>query len=64
MKLCIGYAPTRSQPRYQVVDDVGPLRVFWSKEEALKWMQPNMTVVVLPKPKREKLFIECEEAPW
>jgi len=49
-------------PRYQVTDECGPLRMFWTKKEAEQWMQPWMKLVVLPKPKREKQFAEFEEA--
>jgi hypothetical protein len=64
MKFCVGYTTPHSAPRYQVCDELGPLRVFWSKEEAMRWIQPPMVLVVLPKPKREKVYIEIEEAPW
>jgi hypothetical protein len=38
------------------------LRIFWTKEEAQRWMLPWMKLVVLPKPKREKQYLELEEA--
>jgi hypothetical protein len=63
VKVCIGYAkPAHDAPRFQVTDELGPLRTFWTKEEALRWMQPSMQLVVLPKHKREKQYIEVEEA--
>jgi hypothetical protein len=63
VKVCIGYAQSACvEPRYQVIDECGPLRMFWTKEEAKRWMQPYMRLVVLPKPKREPKYIEVEEA--
>lgn len=63
VRVCIGFAKCApAMPRYQVTDECGPLRTFWTKAEALRWMQPYMQLVVLPKPKREKQYIEVEEA--
>jgi|APGre2960657404_1045060.scaffolds.fasta_scaffold08735_3 hypothetical protein len=63
IRVCIGYAtPAQDKPRYQVMDECGPLRIFWTKEEAQRWMLPWMKLVVLPKPKREKQYLELEEA--
>lgn len=49
-------------PRYQVTDECGPLRTFWTKAEAKRWMQPWMKLVVLPKAKPQKQYAEFEEA--
>lgn len=63
VKVCIGYAKlARDVPRFQVTDECGPLRTFWTKKEAQQWMQPWMQLVELPKAKREKQYIEVEEA--
>jgi hypothetical protein len=63
IRVCIGYAtPAQDKPRYQVMDECGPLRIFWTKEEAQRCMLPWMKLVVLPKPKREKQYLELEEA--
>ena len=63
VQVCIGFAtPAHAKPRYQVLDEFGPLRMFWTKEEALRWMQPSMQLTELPKVKREKKYIEVEEA--
>lgn len=62
-QVCIGsvtHAPVG--PRYQVLDEFGPLRTFWTKKEAQAWMQPSMRLNVLPKPKRVKQYIEVEAA--
>ena len=65
VQVCIGFAtPAHAKPRYQVLDEFGPLRTFWTKEEALRWMQPSMQLIELPKTKRVKRYIEMEEAPW
>jgi hypothetical protein len=62
-QVCIGFAtPVRERPRYQVLDEFGPLRTFWTKKEALAWMQPSMRLNVLPKPERVKKYIEVEAA--
>ena len=61
--VCIGYVtPVPVRPRYQVVDEFGPLRTFWTKKEALAWMQPSMHLNVLPKVKPVKRYIEVETA--
>jgi len=63
VEVCIGYAKdVPVKPRFQVADECGPLRIFYTKAEALRWMQPWMRLTELPKCKREKLFIQCEEA--
>jgi hypothetical protein len=63
VKVCIGFAtPVPDEPRYQVMDECGPLRIFWTKGEAERWMQPWMKLVVLPRPKRKKQVLEFEEA--
>lgn len=63
VKVCIGFATLAPErPRYQVMDECGPLRIFWTKSEAKAWMQPWMTLTVLPKPERVKKYIEMEEA--
>ena len=63
VKVCIGYAkPAHDEPRFQVMDECGRLRIFWTKKEAQRWMQPYMQLVELPKVKREKQYIEVEEA--
>jgi hypothetical protein len=63
VQVCIGYAKAvPAKPRYQVTDESGPLRMFWTKAEAQQWMQPYMRLIVLPKPKLELQYIEVEEA--
>jgi hypothetical protein len=63
VRVCIGYAKdVRDMPRFQVTDESGPLRTFWTKAEAQRWMQPWMGLEELPKPKRTKQYIEVEEA--
>jgi hypothetical protein len=63
VQVCIGYAKTvRDKPRYQVIDEFGLLRTFWTKAEAVQWMQPSMRLNVVPKPQRVKQYIEVEEA--
>jgi hypothetical protein len=65
VQVCIGYAThAQGRPRYQVLDELGPLRTFWTKEEALRWMQPSMRLNILPRVKRVKQYIEMEESPW
>jgi hypothetical protein len=61
--VCIGSAtPVPARPRYQVVDEFGPLRTFWTKKEAQAWMLPSMRLNVMPKVKPVKQFIEVEAA--
>lgn len=53
--------------RFIVHDEDGPLRQFWTKAEALKWLTDGMHLVILPKlrkPKPEKpdWFVICGEA--
>ena len=61
--VCIGsVTPAPEKQRYQVMDEFGPLRTFWTKAEAQRWMQPWMKLVILPKQKPVKQYIECEEA--
>lgn len=51
--------------RYWVYDDVGLFRKFWSKEEALRFLQPGWKLVIQPKPKKPKVDLnEYEEAPF
>ena len=44
---------TKRKPRFQVHDEEGPLRAFYSKQEALDFMLPGMKLVILPGPKRK-----------
>jgi hypothetical protein len=63
VQVCIGCVKAaQDAPRFQVMDELGLLRTFWTKREALAWMQPSMRLVVIPKPKREKQYIEVEQA--
>jgi hypothetical protein len=63
VRVCIGFAPpAHAEPRFQVRDEFGLLRTFWTKEEALRWMLPSMQLSELPKTKRVKRYIDVEEA--
>lgn len=51
--------------RYIVHDEDGPLRSFYTRAEAIAFMTDDMTLQVLPKPKKDKInFEEEEEAKW
>lgn len=63
VQVCIGYAkPVHDTPRFQVMDESGRLRTFWTKAEAQRWMQPWMRLEELPKVKPQKQYAEFEEA--
>lgn len=55
-------------PRYEVWDDQGKLRAFYTEERARNFCLAGMWVVVLPKlSKREQIvnfLAQCEEAPF
>ncbi len=40
-------------PRYQIHDEDGLLRAFWTRHDAESWMLPGMRLVVLPRPPRK-----------
>ena len=53
--------------RFIVHDEDGPLRQFWTRAEAEKWMLDGMRLVVLPKQRRRRpvkpdWFVVCGEA--
>lgn len=48
--------------RYEVHDELGALRRFWRRDEALAWMLPGMTLKVLPKPAKPDWFAILGEA--
>ena len=53
--------------RYEVHDEDGPLRAFYTRQEVEKLMQPGWKIVVLPKPKKKtvkEFIIEFGEAKW
>ena len=43
--------------RYVVRDDHGPVRTFWTRADAVRWMcgRPEMALEVLPAPSRREL---------
>lgn len=48
--------------RYEVHDELGALRRFWRREEALAWMLPGMTLKVLPRVRKPDWFAILGEA--
>jgi hypothetical protein len=42
-------------PRYVIHDEDGPLRAFWTREQAQVWMLPGMRLVIVPRPRKPKL---------
>lgn len=46
---------TLAGPRYCVHDEDGPLRSFWTKADALRFMLPGMKLVVSPRPRKPKI---------
>lgn len=57
--------------RYEVHDEDGPLRSFYTRKEAEQFLQDGWRIVVLPKPKRktsrevfEELMIDSGESKW
>lgn len=40
-------------PRFQVHDEDGPLRAFWTRQAAEAWMLPGMSLVELPREPRK-----------
>lgn len=47
--------------RYEVHDELGALRRFWRREEALAWMLPGMTLKVLPRVRKPRLDLSAFE---
>ena len=45
----------RRVPRYTVHDEDGPLRSFWTKPEAERFMLPGMQLVVAPRFRKPKI---------
>ena len=43
--------------RYVVRDDSGPVRTFWTRVDAVRWMcgRPEMALEVIPAPSRREL---------
>lgn len=52
--------------RYVILDEDGqPLRKFWDKEEAQKFLQDGWTLTIMPKPKKVLPSVETYgEARW
>ena len=48
--------------RFQVHDEDGLLRSFWTRKEAVAWKLPSMKLVVLPKVKQKTRAEEFREA--
>lgn len=48
--------------RFQIHDEDGLLRSFWTRAEALAWKLPGMKLVVLPKVRRKTRAEEFSEA--
>lgn len=56
---------TKQLPRYAVHDEDGPLRLFWTKSEAERFMLPGMRLVVAPRYRKPKIdFSRFEPAPF
>lgn len=54
-----------TRPRYVIHDEDGPLRAFWTREQAEAWMLPGMRLVILPKVRKPKLDTsQWEPAPF
>jgi hypothetical protein len=54
----------KKNPKYIVCDEEGPLRVFYTKQEALKWMghRPEFELNTLVKEKEPSVFEITPEA--
>lgn len=53
--------------RYEVNDEDGPLRTFYTRQEAEQFLQPGWRIVVLPKPMKKtinELLQDIEDAKW
>jgi hypothetical protein len=50
--------------RYVVSDELGPLRTFWTKKEALRWIQSrdDCTLLETPKSKPPSIWEDFEPA--
>lgn len=42
-----------TMPRYQIHDEDGLLRSFWTRDQAESWMLPGMRLVELSRPPRK-----------
>lgn len=54
----------KQNPRYIVHDELGPVRTFFTKLEATRWIKarPECRVETLPKPHEPSIFETTEEA--
>ena len=48
--------------KYIVCDEIGPLRIFYSKEEAIEFLQDGWTIVIIKLGKDPIKFEDFEEA--
>lgn len=50
--------------RFLVSDEFGPLRAFYTRQEALFFMQEGFTLTVLPKPSKRNVLESLGDAPF